>query len=194
MKHEKLTVPGAKTMLVRPRLQFRAPGEATETYVVLDGLLALFKHDALGRRHIVALRFPGEVIMPNTGCGIVPMARSEVAVCDHLLDGEADRRNRHSEAIAYQWLARPHDATARVAHLLCEVALRGSYGAEGIPKRLLTQAQIGEITEQTSVNVNRVLAELDRMGLIDRSDCHTIRFPDWDALARLAGFRPDYLE
>jgi len=55
-----------------------------------------------------------------------------------------------------------------------------------------TQQQMGEITGQTSVNVNRVLAELERQNLITRKG-REIEFRDWSELCRIASFRPDYL-
>ena len=56
-----------------------------------------------------------------------------------------------------------------------------------------TQQQIADITGQTSVNVNRVMADLQRQGLIDRRG-REIRFRDWAEMRRLASFQPGYLE
>ncbi len=78
--------------------------------------------------------------------------------------------------------------------MLCETAVR--CGVEAGAEPLLnpfTQQQIAEITGQTSVNVNRVLADLERQGLIERSG-REIRFSDWDEMRRVASFQPAYLE
>jgi CRP-like cAMP-binding protein len=56
-----------------------------------------------------------------------------------------------------------------------------------------TQQQIAEITGQTSVNVNRVLAEMERQGLIRRKG-REIQFTDWDEMRRVASFQPSYLD
>jgi CRP-like cAMP-binding protein len=56
-----------------------------------------------------------------------------------------------------------------------------------------TQQQIAEITGQTSVNVNRVLADMERQGLIRRKG-REIVFNDWDEMRRVASFQPSYLE
>ena len=56
-----------------------------------------------------------------------------------------------------------------------------------------TQQQIADITGQTSVNVNRVLADMERQGLIKRKG-REIEFPDWTEIYRVASFQPDYLE
>jgi DNA-binding MarR family transcriptional regulator len=56
-----------------------------------------------------------------------------------------------------------------------------------------TQQQIADITGQTSVNVNRVLADMERQGLIRRSG-REIEFRDWAEIRRVASFQPSYLE
>jgi len=56
-----------------------------------------------------------------------------------------------------------------------------------------TQQQIADITGQTSVNVNRVFADLERQGLIYRRG-REIQFKDWNELRRIAGFQPAYLQ
>ena len=56
-----------------------------------------------------------------------------------------------------------------------------------------TQQQIADITGQTSVNVNRVLADMERQGLIRRKG-REIEFNDWSEMRRVASFQPAYLE
>ena len=56
-----------------------------------------------------------------------------------------------------------------------------------------TQQQIADITGQTSVNVNRVFADLERQGLIKRRG-REIMFSDWNELRRVASFQPGYLQ
>ena len=53
--------------------------------------------------------------------------------------------------------------------------------------------QIADITGQTSVNVNRVFADLERQGLIKRRG-REILFTDWNEMRRIAGFQPGYLQ
>ena len=55
-----------------------------------------------------------------------------------------------------------------------------------------TQQQIADITGQTSVNVNRVFADLERQGLIERKG-REIQFSDWAEMRRVASFQPSYL-
>ena len=56
-----------------------------------------------------------------------------------------------------------------------------------------TQQQIADITGQTSVNVNRVFADLERQGLIKRTRPRN-HVPDWPEMRRVASFQPGYLE
>ena len=45
----------------------------------------------------------------------------------------------------------------------------------------------------TSVNVNRVLADMERQGLIRRKG-RDIQFVDWAEMLRVGSFQPAYLE
>jgi CRP-like cAMP-binding protein len=85
------------------------------------------------------------------------------------------------------------DSTARVAHLLCETATRSGIDvAQNALINPFTQQQIADITGQTSVNVNRVFADLERQGLIERAG-REIAFRDWRELRRIASFQPSYV-
>ena len=103
---------------------------------------------------------------------------------------------QRNERISYEWLVNcgRRDSAARVAHLLCETATR--YGLDVHSEPLInpfTQQQIADITGQTSVNVNRVFADLERQKLIKRNG-REIRFLDWPELLRVASFQPGYLD
>jgi len=200
-----------KIVQVDPRRPFREPGmPSDEVMFVRSGILCKYKTDGSGRRQIVALRFAGEVILPRQGpiaYGIQGIVRSEVMV------GRADDFNRivdahpelcrfirglvqRNEAIGYEWLVNcgRRDTTARVAHLLCETAARSGVGPDNARMvNPFTQQQIADITGQTSVNVNRVFADLQRQGLIERQG-REIRFRDWAEMRRLGSFQPGYLE
>src|SRR4051794_35302337 len=166
---------------VEPRRPFREPGvPRDEVMFVRSGILSKFKPDTSGRRQIVALRFPGEGILPREGIaqyGIQAIVRSAVMVgkardFDPIVAANPDlqrffwRLLQRSEAIGYEWLVNcgRRDSTARVAHLLCETAVRMHVEDGTSMHNPFTQQQIADITGQTSVNVNRVLAELERHG------------------------------
>ena len=87
------------------------------------------------------------------------------------------------------------DARARVAHLLCEFAVRmGAVGlGDGRSCQLpMTQEQIGDAVGLTSVHVNRTLKALERDGVIRRSK-REISFTDWDLVRHVGDFTSIYL-
>jgi len=194
---------------VDPRRPFREPGVPRDDVIfVRSGILSKFKTDTSGRRQIVALRFPGEGILPRHGAaqfGIQAVVRSEVMIgkaedFDALLDSSPPLRRsfwrllQRNEVIGYEWLINcgRRDSVARVAHLLCETAARLHGGEERLVNPF-TQQQIADITGQTSVNVNRVFADMERQGLIRRNG-RDIEFMDWSEMRRVASFQAGYLE
>ena len=194
---------------VEPRRPFREPGSPRDEVIfVRSGILSKFKSDTTGRRQIVALRFPGEGILPVEGpaqYGIQAIVRSEVVVgkaknFNPLVEESPElqrlfwRLLQRDESIGYEWLVNcgRRDSTARVAHLLCETAVR-MHVKDAHMVNPFTQQQIADITGQTSVNVNRVLADMERQGLIRRKG-REIEFTDWTEMRRVASFQPDYLE
>ncbi len=198
-----------RTVQVDPRRPFRDPGVArNEVMFVKSGILSKYKPDGSGRRQIVALRFPGEGILPRDGraeYGIQAIVRSEVMVgraedFDPIVHAHPEMQRffwrliQRNEAIGYEWLVNcgRRDSTARVAHLLCETAVR-MHVQNAHMLNPFTQQQIADITGQTSVNVNRVLADMERQGLIRRKG-REIEFTDWAEMRRVASFQPNYLE
>ena len=201
----------SRIVTVEPRRPFREPGVARdEVMFVRSGVLSKYKTDGAGRRQIVALRFPGDGILPREGAadyGIQAIVRSEVMIgrsedFDPIVDANPELQRffwkliqRHA-SIGYEWLVNcgRRDSTARVAHLLCETAQRSGVD---VTKYALTnpftQQQIADITGQTSVNVNRVFADLERQGLI-RREGRQIFFNDWREMQRVASFQPGYLQ
>jgi CRP-like cAMP-binding protein len=196
---------------VDPRRPFREEGAPRdEVMFVRSGILAKYKSDGSSRRQIVALRFPGEGILPSDEAatyGIQAIVRSEVMVghesdFNAIVDAHPELQHffwhllQRDEAIGYEWMINcgRRDSTARVAHLLCETAARSGVDVEhSMMVNPFTQQQIADMTGQTSVNVNRVFADLERQGLIGRSG-REIEFRDWRELRRIASFQPSYLE
>src|ERR1044071_811949 len=130
-----------RVVQIEPRRPFREPGAPRdEVMFVRWGILSKFKTDSSGRRQIVALRFPGEGILPSDGIaeyGIQAIVRSEVMIgraedFDPIVDAHPElqrffwRLIQRNESIGYEWLVNcgRRDSTARVAHLLCETAVR----------------------------------------------------------------------
>ena len=200
-----------RTVQLDPRRPFREPGmPRNEVMFVTSGLISKYKTDSSGRRQIVALRFPGEGVLPREGSasyGIQAIVKSDVMIgkaedFDKIVEGNPELANffwrlvQRNETIGYEWMVNTgrRDSTARVAHLLCETATRYGIDVQSVPLiNPFTQQQIADITGQTSVNVNRVFADLERQKLIKRNG-REIRFVDWPELLRVASFHPGYLD
>jgi CRP-like cAMP-binding protein len=190
------------------RRPFREIKEVAGPLLVRSGLIAITTIDASGARQTVALRYPNELILPFKAAGCVMLE----AVLDSDLDAAewpafdaalSAKPEMHSvlrpimsreKAIAYAWLAQfgLRRSLGRLAHLLCETFVRMSVDSTqplGLP---FNQQQLGEITGQTSVHVNRMLAQLEQRNLMSRNG-RSIMVNDWSGLTDLAGFDPGYL-
>ena len=195
---------------VDPRQPFREPGALrNEVMFVERGILAKSRVDTSGNRQIVALRYASEGILPGEGRLGVSL---RAIVPTTLLVGKASDLDaiiaRHPEIAAffvkllqrenrinYEWLTScgRRDSLARVAHFLLEMARRtdASPESDGMANPF-TQAEIADMTGQTSVNVNRMFARLERDGMI-RREGKRIFFLDTEAMRRRAEFDASYL-
>lgn len=87
------------------------------------------------------------------------------------------------------------DARARMAHLLCEFALRleaadlGDHCNFELP---LTQEQLADALGLTPVHVNRTIMALGEQGLISRTH-RSVQVEDWARLMKAGDFDPAYL-
>jgi CRP-like cAMP-binding protein len=87
------------------------------------------------------------------------------------------------------------DARTRLAHLLCEFALRLEVAELGHPDGYelpITQEQLADALALTSVHVNRMLMKLEADGLISRTK-RIVSILNWKELAEVADFEPRYL-
>jgi CRP-like cAMP-binding protein len=187
-------------------------GHAT---IILSGVACRFKMIEDGRRQIVALLFPGDVI--GLGDAIVPPPPGflgALRTCTISQLQHKDLRRIRTEfpqidvalraetvseiAIAEEWLFNigQRDALERVAHLLCELIFRHNrVGLVGEPIELkmpLTQTEIADTTGLSLVHVNRTLHELRTKKIIGEHP-HVLAVMDWDSLKSIAGFDPNYL-
>ena len=100
-------------------------------------------------------------------------------------------------AIYRQWVTNlgQRPAINRLAHLFCEMMLRmdaigrAKDGSCALP---ITQADLSDASGLSVVHVNRTLQELREMGLITFARGQ-LTVHEWDGLAGLADFRPEYL-
>ena len=107
---------------------------------------------------------------------------------DTLVDGSIFR----------EWIANigRRDARTRLAHVLCEFALRlkvAGLGEQTDYELPMTQEQIADATGLTPVHVNRTLKQLQADGLIERTSPRAIIIGDWKKLAAAGDFNSGYL-
>ncbi|MEG3084348.1 Crp/Fnr family transcriptional regulator [Sphingomonas sp. PB2P12] len=100
-------------------------------------------------------------------------------------------------SIFREWIANigRRDARTRVAHLLCEIAVRLRSAGLMTGNRYelpMTQEQIGDATGLTPVHVNRTLQLLRTDGLVTR-DKRAVQIENWEALSAVGDFDAAYL-
>lgn len=191
------------------------PGETVKSAcLVASGLVARYDQMLDGRRQITSFYIPGDmcdlhsVVAPKASWSITaisPVTINRVShsqlrdLCIHYpgialafwRDGTADA------SVFAKWVGNlgRKNAKARIAHVMCEMGMRTE--AAGLGTRTsfdlrTTQEQLGEASGLTPVHVNRTLQEIRAQGLLTfRNGRVDIR--DWDSLAALAEFCPDYL-
>ena len=193
----------------------RERDKASHSCVLLSGFAVRHKIVGGGYRQICAIHMKGEIVdLQNSVLGtadhsvqmlttgliamiprdeIVRLAFERPAVgramwFDTLVDGSIFR----------EWIANVgrRDARTRVAHLLCEFALRlkvAELGDEVGYQLPMTQEQLGDATGLTSVHINRTIKQLEAEGLIERVSPRSITIGDWKKLADAGDFDSHYL-
>ena len=142
--------------------------------------------------HSVQMLTPGQVAMiPRQAVIQLTLDRPMIAHAmwiDTLVDGSIFR----------EWITNVgrRDARTRIAHLLCEFAVRLRLAGlgDGTNYELpMTQEQLADATGLTSVHVNRTIKMLERERLIARPNPRSICIGDWRALAIVGEFDTNYL-
>jgi CRP-like cAMP-binding protein len=188
---------------------------ATHSCVMLSGYSIRSKLTATGRRQILAIQMKGEMVdLQNSllkvadhsvemlTAGKIAMIPREAVVqltydrprvghamwIDTLVDGSIFR----------EWIMNVgrRDAKTRLAHLLCEFALRlriAGLGEDTNYELPMTQEQLADTTGMTSVHVNRSIKALEKDGVIQRSHPRSVHIGDWRKLAAAGDFDSTYL-
>jgi CRP-like cAMP-binding protein len=181
---------------------------------MISGFAYRHKLTLQGSRQIVAIQMPGDpldlqhLFLDVADHNVQTLTRAEVALIPRA-ELQKIARERPAVALAFtvnilveasifrEWVVNVgrRDARTRLAHLLCEFAVRldrqqlmDEYGYE-LP---MTQEQLADSTGLTSVHVNRTLKALEAEGLIER-DRRSVRFPHWERLKKAADFTERYL-
>jgi CRP-like cAMP-binding protein len=182
--------------------------------IVLDGYVYRHKIVGDGGRQIVAVHIPGDLVdlqnillhkadhniqaLTSATLALFPHREMLALAFRHPSIGRALWRESLVEASLFrEWIANVgrRDAQARVAHLLCELAIRREEAGLGPKERFelpMTQEQLGDALGLTAVHVNRTLRALESQGVIERSK-RAVSVANWARLRSVADFNADYL-
>lgn len=186
----------------------------TRSCLLISGFAYRHKIVGDGARQILALHMAGDMVdlqnslLETADHNVQALTPLQVAYIPHVAleqiaferpaVGKAMWRDTLVDgAIFAEWIANVgrRDARTRVAHVLCEFALRleaaglGDHSNWELP---MTQEQLADVVGLTSVHVNRTLRLLDKEGLIKRNR-RSVVVEDWKALAAAGDFRSGYL-
>ena len=174
------------------RSKFSGPGRRQILSIGVRGDFIDLQNALLGvSDHNVEMLTPGRVALFQTeAIKAIALERPRVALAMW-------RETLIEASIFREWILNVgrRDALARVAHLLCEFALRldlaalGSQHAYELP---ITQEQLADAVALTSVHVNRTLMRLEKDGFIHRSK-RQITIVDWHRMVDIADFNARYL-
>lgn len=184
------------------------------TCLLLSGFAYRHKHAGNGGRQILSIHMKGDLIdLQNSLLGIADhnvqmLTAGAVALMPiQAVRDLAFRQPSIGMAMWYETLVEGsifrewvlnigrRDARTRIAHLLCEFALRlevAELGQATSYELPITQEQLADAVALTSVHVNRTLMKLEQDGLITRTK-RMITIADWTELAKVADFEPRYL-
>lgn len=221
-KRSRLSAADERTVMDLPAVLQRVPanrdivrlGEnVTHACLIARGTAARFGQTREGQRQLSAIHIPGDmadlhsVVLPHATSALQALSPVEAMRIPHealkqAADGSpslgrAFWRDCVADAqIAAEWLVTNcrRDARARIAHLLCELAVRfAAFGhqRDSFPFGM-TQVHLADATGLTPVHVNRTLRDLRESGLVE-VPAREVRILDWDALATVAEFDPAYL-
>lgn len=187
---------------------------AEQCCVILTGYVCWSKTTSEGARQIVSFHVPGDIVdlqhlllsradhniqtITDVTYATVPSGAVKRLAQDRPLIGEALWRDSLIDASVFrEWVLNVgrRDAKSRVAHMLCEFAVRRENAGLGSPTAFelpMTQEHIADATGLTVVNVNRMLASLAADGLMTR-DQRQVEIMDWPGMQRVADFDPAYL-
>jgi len=209
-----LSLPYALKSLAPGSYAVREGEPPTGCGVLVSGFAFRQKLTGDGGRQILSIHIPGEAldfqnIFLNVADHSVQMlTRGHLAIIPRA---DVQRIARSSAAIGHailvnilvdasifrEWILNVgrRDAKSRLAHVLCELAVR--LDAHGLANHMgyhlpMTQAELADALGLTPVHLNRVIRSLEVDGLLNRSK-RDITFPDWERMRDIADFNDRYL-
>lgn len=222
-KHTKITPSEAEAISGLPyRLEKAEPGtylvregdKANSCIAVISGFTYRSKVTGSGARQILSINLRGDLVdlqnsmLEQADHSVQALTYSEVAYITHrsilalaqLNPGIAQALWRDTlvdGSVFREWLLNvgQRNARQRVAHLICELALRQEQA--GLCKGPdyewpITQEQIGDATGLTAVHVNRTIQQMRTeklIAIVGRS----LTIIDWPTLRQAGDFKTGYL-
>lgn len=201
---------------LRGNVDIVAPGQDfNDACLVVSGLVARFVQLRDGRRQFTAFHMPGDmadihrVATPLAGSSLqtlstatiarVPVTRlTALALASPTITHAFFAYAAVDAAVLAQWAVNTgrRDAQSRMAHFLCELAIRSEQSGQGSRDEFIleaSQGQIGDALGLTSVHVNRTLKALKQSKAIS-IDGRIIRIVNWPLLAAHGDFDEGYLQ
>lgn len=213
-RHAILALPYTLKSLAPGSYVVREGEPPTGCGVLVSGFAYRQKLTGDGGRQILSIHIPGEALdfqnifhnaadhsvqmLTRGHVALVPradihrIARSNVSVCHAILVNTLVE-----SSIFREWILNVgrRDAKSRLAHMLCELAVR--LDAHGLADEMgyhlpMTQAELADALGLTPVHLNRVIRSLEVDGLLVRTK-RDISFPDWERMRDVADFNERYL-
>lgn len=210
-----LSLPHTIVALEKQRALITEGDVAAHCWVILSGYCIRYKIVGDGGRQILSIHMKGDLVdLQNALLGVADHGVQALTDCQMAkIPIEAIRQLSNArptirDALWYdtlvdgsihrEWVANVgrRDGQTRVAHLLCEFALKleaVSLGEKLDYELPMTQDQLADSTGMTPVHVNRVLQTLVREGLIRRITPKSVLIGDWGRLAAAGDFNRAYL-
>jgi CRP-like cAMP-binding protein len=209
-----LNLPYTHKTLEASSYTIREADAPTSCGILVSGFAYRQKLAGDGQRQIVALHIPGDgldfqsLFLDVADHSVQMLTRGEVAFVGRSeLQNLARSRAAIGHAILVKILVEAsifrewvlnvgrRDSRSRLAHLLCEFAVR--LEAEALADEYsyelpMTQEQLADALGLTPVHVNRTLKTLEAEGLITRSR-RVVSFPDWRRIREAGDFNQRYL-
>ena len=200
-------LPAGKTIV-------RAGVDVHQCTLLIEGIVCRYNDLADGQRQIMELHVGGDFLdlhsflLKQLEHNVASMTRVRMAFVPHAemkkITEEQPHLTRmlwfstlldaaiHREAIMSMGR---RSALSRLAHLMCELAVRMEVVGKGTRAGYsldLTQAELADCTGLTSIHVNRLLKKLRDEGLMTFRSGEVV-IHDWNGLVRVAEFDPKYL-
>ena len=199
----------------RPQEHIVREGDTPQsTCVMLSGLSVRHKLAGNGGRQVFAIHMRGDLAdlqnsllgkadhnlqaVTHVEAALIPVDAIQEIAFDRPMVGRAMWYETLVESSIFrEWTLNVgrRDARSRMAHLLCEFALRfeaAALGAREDYELPMSQEQLADALSLTAVHTNRMLMHLGDEGLIART-LRSVRILDWQRLTEVGDFDPAYL-